>query len=147
MKIQPISVTSLKPGDKLDLGVYSLTEDEIIDFAKVFDPLEFHINREAAEKSYFKGIIASGPHIFTLVHKKEWIPRFGHSVIAGIELNHWKFLKPIYPEMPVGCLVTVIDTKPNTIKAITAIQWKYEFTDRNAEMVQSLEMLVLHKIS
>lgn len=147
MEIKKFNTSALRQGDKFDLGVYSLSEDEIIEFARVFDPLDFHIDREAAAKSYFKGIIASGPHIFTLVHRKEWIPRFGHTVIAGIELNHWKFLKPIYPDMPVGCSVTILDTKPNSIKALTAIQWKYEFTDRNAEMVQSLEMLVLHKMN
>jgi acyl dehydratase len=140
-------ISEIKAGDEFDLGITTLTEQEIIDFAKAFDPLDFHVDKKAAERSYFKKLIASGPHIFTLVHKKEWIPRFGKSVIAGIEVNKWKFLKPIYAEMPVYSRVKVLETKPNPEKGVTAILWKYEFTDRNTEMVQSLEMLVLHKLN
>jgi acyl dehydratase len=147
MEIEKIMVSVLSPGSEFDLGITQLSEQEIIHFAKVFDPLEFHTDKAAAEKSYFKGLIASGPHIFTVVHKREWIPRFGYSVIAGLEVNHWKFMKPVYPDMDVHTKVRVLEMKPNPGKGVTAILWKYEFTDRNTEMVQSLEMLVLHKLN
>jgi len=135
-----------KTGQSYDFGVTFLTEKEIIDFAKVFDPLDFHINKEAAEKSYFKGIIASGPHIFTLVHRTHWIPLFKETVICGLELTNWKFLKPVYPDMEVFSTATMIDTQPNHQKHVVAVRWKYEFKDQFGEMVQTLEMLILHKL-
>jgi acyl dehydratase len=141
------SISELKAGDEFDLGEVKLSEQEIIDFAKAFDPLDFHTDKAAAEKSYFKRLIASGPHIFTLVHKKEWIPRFGKTVIAGIEVNKWRFLKPVYPEMPVFSKAKILEIKTNREKNVSAVLWKYEFTDINTEMVQSLEMLVLHKLN
>ena len=134
-------------GKTFDLGITSFSEQEIIDFARAFDPLDFHINREAAAKSPFKRIIASGPHLFTFVHRNEWIPLFGKTVIAGLELNKWKFLKPLYPDQKIHSTVTILSVKPNMEKHYTTIIWLYEFKDEKEELLQTAEMTVLHKIS
>jgi acyl dehydratase len=138
-------IRDLKEGQKLDLGIVTLSEQEIIDFAKAFDPLDFHTDREAGKRSMFKSIVASGPHIFTLVHRVQWIPRFGHTVIAGLEVTNWKFLKPVYPGHPIGSSVTALRIKPNPDKGYAAVTWLYEFKNENNEFVQTLEMTVLHK--
>ena len=132
---------------EFDLGQVKLTEQEIIDFANAFDPLDFHTNPEAAKKSIFKGIVASGPHIFTLVHRTQWIPRFGHTVAAGLEVTNWKFLKPVYPGSPIHGKVTVTRIRPNPEKGYAAVTWLYEIRNEKEEMVQSLDMTVLHKLS
>ncbi len=44
-------------------GSYELTESEIIEFAKKWDPLPFHIDKEAAEQTVYGGLIASGVHL------------------------------------------------------------------------------------
>lgn len=137
---------NFEPGKKYDLGTVVLSEREIIEFAKAFDPLDFHTDIAAAEKSFFKKLIASGPHIFNLVHRTKWIPRFGKTVICGLEVNHWKFLKPVYAEMSVHSTVTILDVKPNPEKRYAAVKWFYEFKDDGGELLQSLEMSVLHKI-
>ena len=49
-----------KKGDIFDLGEYVFSEDEIIDFAKKYDPFPFHVNKKEAEKTVFGGIISSG---------------------------------------------------------------------------------------
>ena len=46
--------------EKAVLGSYTFTEENIIAFARVYDPQPFHIDREAAAKSIYGGIIASG---------------------------------------------------------------------------------------
>ena len=102
--------------------------------------------KEAAKKSYFKDLIASGPHIFNLIHRTEWIPRFGHTVVCGLEVNHWKFIKPIYANQKTICSVTILSIIPNPEKKVAAVKWLYEFKDEKGEMVQSLDMLILHKM-
>ena len=47
-----------KKGDIFDLGEYSFSENEIIDFAKKYDPFPFHVNKKEAENSVFGGIIS-----------------------------------------------------------------------------------------
>lgn len=131
---------------KFDLGTIALTEQEIIDFAKTFDPLDFHINKSAAEKSIFKGIVASGPHIFTLVHRNSWIPLFGHTVLCGLEIDNWKFLKPVYPNQKIHSSVSIKFVEAFPDKNYVLVIWIYEFKDDKGELIQSLEMTISHKI-
>ena len=49
-----------RAGDELELGSYAVTRDELIDFARKYDPFPFHLDDEAAKATPFGGIIASG---------------------------------------------------------------------------------------
>jgi acyl dehydratase len=49
-------------GNKLTLGDFTFTEENIIAFARQFDPQPFHIDAEAAKTGPFGGLIASGWH-------------------------------------------------------------------------------------
>ena len=49
-----------KPGEIYDLGKYTVSRNEIIDFAKKYDPFPFHIDDKAAAETVFGGIISSG---------------------------------------------------------------------------------------
>ena len=55
------------PGQEFDLGTRTVNEDEIIDFATQFDPQPFHIDKEAAAKSIYGGVIASGWHTCAMI--------------------------------------------------------------------------------
>lgn len=52
----------LKIGDRFESGSYEVTERAIMEFAREFDPQPFHLDRAAAEKSVFRGLVASGWH-------------------------------------------------------------------------------------
>ena len=47
-------------GARRDIGTHTFTQDEIIAFAKKYDPQVFHIDPEGAKHSMFGGIIAIG---------------------------------------------------------------------------------------
>ncbi len=132
-------------GKKVDLGEFTLSEQEIIEFAKAFDPLEFHTSIEAAKKTIFKGLIASGPHIFHYIYKKEWVPRFGKTVICGTGVKEWKFIKPVRPGQKIKVEVTIIGMKPEETTGGTAINWLFEFRNEKGEIVQVLQTEVVHK--
>lgn len=138
-------MAKISVGDKVDLGVVVLSEQEIIDFAKAFDPLDFHIDKAKAEKTIFRGLIASGPHIFNLIYRKEWIPRFGDTVICGMSVSDWKFIKPIYAGQKTFITLTVLDMKPDPKIGGNAVSWLFEFKNEKGEMVQLLRMEVMHK--
>lgn len=50
------------PGERTIIGSHTFTADEIIAFARDYDPQFFHIDPEAAKQSHFGGLIASGWH-------------------------------------------------------------------------------------
>jgi acyl dehydratase len=49
-------------GEKTDLGRYPVTEAEILDFARQYDPQRMHTDRDFAARTPFGGLIASGWH-------------------------------------------------------------------------------------
>jgi acyl dehydratase len=53
---------NLRPGERLQSGQYIVTEEEIINFAREFDPQPFHLDATVARETMFKGLIASGWH-------------------------------------------------------------------------------------
>src|SRR6266487_2635355 len=52
----------LKMGDRFKSNALAVTEKQVIEFAHKFDPQMFHLNRKSAERTIFKGLIASGWH-------------------------------------------------------------------------------------
>src|SRR5437764_13776051 len=52
----------LTQGDRFKSATYIVTEEEIINFAREFDPQPFHLDSTVARQTMFKGLIASGWH-------------------------------------------------------------------------------------
>jgi acyl dehydratase len=50
------------PGAVYEYGHVTVSEAEILDFARAFDPQPIHVDPEFAAKGPFKGLIASGWH-------------------------------------------------------------------------------------
>ena len=50
----------LKTADRFKSEPLSVTVKEVVEFAHKFDPQMFHLSRRRAERSIFKGLIASG---------------------------------------------------------------------------------------
>jgi acyl dehydratase len=61
--VKPLdSFDELSVGQEFDFGTVTMTEAEILDFARRYDPQPFHLDRDAAAASIFGGLIASGLH-------------------------------------------------------------------------------------
>lgn len=95
-------------GEELVLGSHTFTADEIISFAKKFDPQPFHLSEEAAAKSQFGRLCASGWHTAAVFMRlsvdkakalREAALQRGEAVAArgpspGFEDLRW--LRPVY---------------------------------------------------
>jgi acyl dehydratase len=77
----------LEVGQSYETGPYEMTRDEIIEFARHWDSREFHVDEQAARKSVFGGLVASGAHTFAVYYRlslesgREAQP---HAVKAGL---------------------------------------------------------------
>ena len=101
-------------GTRRDLGTYTFTEQEIIRFAKKYDPQAFHVDTEAAKQSIFGGLIASGWHTAAIWMKlslaereasKGTAPLMRAGVSPGFEDMRW--IRPVRPDMTVRFLSEV----------------------------------------
>jgi len=52
----------LKAGDRFKSETYAVSEEQLISFAREFDPQPFHLDAAVADQTMFKGLIASGWH-------------------------------------------------------------------------------------
>src|SRR5437773_9981099 len=52
----------LKAGDRFKSETYAVSEEQLISFAREFDPQPFHLDATVARETLFKGLIASGWH-------------------------------------------------------------------------------------
>jgi acyl dehydratase len=99
-------------GAKRDLGSYTISLEEIMEFAWKYDPQPFHIDAEAAAKSMFGGIIASGWHTAALWMKRVIESAHGDEasdgiVSPGFEAMRWH--KPVRPGMTLNFSTEVIE--------------------------------------
>lgn len=100
------------------LGTHAFSEDEIIAFAKKYDPQPFHIDREAAKESIFGGIIASGWHTACTwmrlgIEARQREAAEGYAlqragVSPGFENLRW--LRPVRPGVALTYTSTVVET-------------------------------------
>lgn len=141
-----MEIRALTLNKEIDFEPVILNENDIISFAKAFDPLDFHTNIEIAKASHFKGLIASGPQLFNENYRRFWVPMFGKTVICGLEIKHWKYLQPVYANQFTIGKVTVKEFRKNEEKKHATINWFFEFFDEKGLILQQMEMIVLHNI-
>jgi acyl dehydratase len=127
-------------------GSIKLTKEEIIAFAKNFDPLYFHIDPEKAQKSIFKKLVASGPHPYLKIYKNYFIPFVGHTIMGGLGIDNWRFLKPVFPEESIFFHIKIKEFVPNFEKNSVTITWHTLMTDQEKNTVQYLDTIVLHQL-
>ena len=104
----------LLPGDVHELGSRTVTEEEIVAFARQWDPQPFHVDPEAAKESPFGGLIASGWHTGAM-----WMRLYVDSLLSGeagmgspgIEELRW--LAPVRPGDALAGRLTVLDATPS----------------------------------
>jgi acyl dehydratase len=85
-------------GNVFELGEHAMTEEEILAFARVYDPQPFHIDKEAATKTMYGGLIASGWQtgaIYMGMMVRGILSESTSQGSAGIDELRW--LKPVRP--------------------------------------------------
>ncbi len=80
------------------LGSYTFTEENIIKFAREFDPQPFHIDSEAAKDGPYGGLIASGWHTAAVWMKLMVAHRYAQ-IASGMEATQENYISPGVREM------------------------------------------------
>lgn len=77
---------------------FTLTQAEILDFARLYDPQPMHVDPEAAQAGRFGGVIASGWHVAARV-MREYVDTapFGATPMLGMRIDELVWLKPVRP--------------------------------------------------
>jgi acyl dehydratase len=104
-------------GSVYEFGSITVTEEEIIDFAKKYDPQPFHIDHEAAKNSYFGGLISSG-WLTTGLMMRLLVDNYvsGVASLGSPGVKELKWLKPVRPGDELSIRVTILEARRSRTK-------------------------------
>ncbi|WP_338412127.1 MaoC family dehydratase [Psychrobacter raelei] len=113
--VQQLYLEDLKVGDKWISGEVSLSEAEIKDFAKDYDPQPYHLDNERARDTFFGTLVASGWQTagVTMRLMVQTIPIATGLIGAGAQIS-WP--APTYPNDILHIEAEVVDIKASKSK-------------------------------
>jgi acyl dehydratase len=104
-------------GQRYETEAVALTEADIIGFARQFDPQYFHLDPEAAAKSSFGGLVASGLHTLSLTMRLFFeLNLWERAIIGSPGLEHVRFLMPLRPGDTIRSTVEISAVKRSRSK-------------------------------
>ena len=86
-------------GAETDFGSYEVTREEVIDFARKYDPQPFHLSDEEAAKTHFGRLAASGWHTcaMTMAVIARKVVDDEQAGLGSPGVDELRWLKPVYP--------------------------------------------------
>ena len=85
-------------GETIDCGTTTVSRDDVLSFAREFDPLAMHADPDAAADSPFGGLIASGIHTFALTQPRVVEHFYGDSdLVAAKHIQDVRLPAPVRP--------------------------------------------------
>jgi acyl dehydratase len=123
------------------MGAHTFTEEEIIAFARQFDPQPFHIDREAAKKSFFGGLIASGWHTCSIAMRLSVDTYVSKTVSLGSPgLDNIRWLKPVRAGDTIRYARVVLESRPSASRIdVGLVKGRWEATNQAGELVMTME--------
>jgi acyl dehydratase len=128
-------------GTVFELGPRTVSRDEILQFARSYDPQSFHTDEKAAESSIYGGLIASGWHTCALVMRMLYdgmLSRAASLGSPGVDSVRW--LKPVRPGDTLHLRLTVLEQRPSKSKldrGLTRAEWRV--FNQQDELVLTME--------
>ncbi len=133
-------------GETARFGRYEVTREEILEYARQFDPQPFHLDEEAARASMFGGLVASGWHtgaMFIRMVCDGMVPTAATSGSMGFDDLRW--LKPVRP----GDVLSVESVVREKIESRSrpdrgTVKIESRVSNQRGEVVMSLVSLVIY---
>ncbi|MEZ5727226.1 MAG: MaoC family dehydratase [Burkholderiaceae bacterium] len=105
------------PGDTHRFGRIEVDADEVLDFARRFDPQPFHIDENAARNTIFGGIIASGWHTGSMMMREFADHYLSHNAsLSSPGLDNLRWPAPVRPGDRLGLRVSVMEARASASK-------------------------------
>ena len=92
---------------------YEITREEIIEYAGRFDPQPFHLDEEAAARTDFRGLVASGLHTLAVSNRLGCDETPGTVAVAGLGIDELRLLHPVRPGDRLSQSTEIIEVRPS----------------------------------
>ncbi len=134
-------------GQVIETGSVTVTEEEIITFAKQFDPQSFHIDPEAASHSIYGGVIASGWHTCCLMMRLVVDSFLGESASMGSPgMDEVRWIKPVRGGDTLSVRCVTLEARPSASKpdrGVVISSW--EARNQHGDLVTSAKVMAMFR--
>ena len=126
-------------GSVMEFGPLEVDETEVLEFARRYDPQPFHIDHEAAKKSQYEGIIASGWQTCAFVMRALVDNYFSPvSSLGSPGIDELRWILPVRPGDKLMVRATIIESKRSRSKPDRGIVRTFiETINQHEELVMS----------
>jgi acyl dehydratase len=102
-------------GTETKFGSYEVTRDEVLEFARKYDPQPFHLSDAAAAKTHFGKLSASGWHTcaMTMAVLARWSNAYAQAGLGSPGIDDLRWRKPVYPGDTLTVRGTILDKTPS----------------------------------
>jgi acyl dehydratase len=129
-----------KIGDVYELGNYKVTEEEIISFAKQYDPQVYHINSVKALETSFNGLVASGWLTAAICMRlicESFVMKSNCRGSPGVDKLSWKL--PVRPGDEITGTNEIIETRLSSKgKPQGTVTSRVIMSNQNKEIVMTM---------
>ena len=136
----------LEIGAKTDFGTYDVTREEVLDFARKYDPQPFHLSDEAAAKTHFGRLAASGWHTcaMTMAVIARHVVDQDQAGLGSPGVDDLRWLKPVYPGDTLHVQGEIIEKTPSRSKPhIGSFRTRTTVTNQERVPVMTFTSIVL----
>ena len=138
----------IEVGTVEEFGHYEVTREEIIEFARKYDPQPFHLSEEAGRAMHFGGLCASGWHTCAMVMRMvvDNIPDSDTSSLGSPGIDELRWKKPVYPGDILRIRSTIADKRESRSRPdMGTLFLDNEVYNQRDELVMTFKPIVMHK--
>ncbi|MBM3555802.1 MAG: MaoC family dehydratase [Alphaproteobacteria bacterium] len=133
---ETLYLEDIVPGRIFTAGPYVLEREELIAFARDYDPQPFHLDEAAAAKTPYGGLIASGWQSVGILMRLIVEAFVGRTISMGSPgVDEVRWLKPVRPGDRLSARVTCVEQIPSRSKPDRGIcKFVYELVNQDGEV-------------
>ena len=137
-----------REGQTIQAGPYLVTEAELLQFARAYDPQWFHTDPVAAADSAFGGLIASGWHTCSIAMRLVVDAALrGSESFASPGLEHVRWPHPVRPGDALRLVADVIEARRSEKRPTLGIlRWRWRLFNQRELMVLDVAVTSLFKL-
>jgi len=136
----------LEVGAETAFGTYDVTREEILEFARKYDPQPFHLSDEAAAKTHFGRLCASGWHTaaMTMAVIARAVVNEEQAGLGSPGIDELRWLKPVYPGDTLHVRGEILEKTPSRSKPdIGSFRTRTTVTNQDGVPVMTFVSIVL----
>ena len=136
----------MEVGAETCFGTYEVTREEVLEFARKYDPQPFHLSDEEAAKTHFGRLAASGWHTtaMTMSVLVDYLSRDPQAGLGSPGVDELRWRIPVFPGDTLHVYGKIVDVTPSRSKpTLGSIRTDMTVNNQHGKTVMTFTSIVL----